>query len=92
MNLKEAIQFLTEIVDNCPQVNGKNFVIMLPSLPNSAAEGYEIAIRKESGSIDKSLEEHLREAAAKKTFSNYWTGVHSNLYACKKASAKRCIC
>lgn len=49
MKLDYAVQLLKEIVERCPQLDGKNFVIMQPERAELLnTEGYELVIRSDN--------------------------------------------
>jgi hypothetical protein len=48
LELKRAVHLLKEIVEKCPNLEGNNFLIMLPkSASLLGSKGYEIIIRSE---------------------------------------------
>ncbi len=52
MQLLEATQLLTKIIEDCPKIKGCNVMFMAPKPQITVAEGYKIHITKNFG-IDK---------------------------------------
>jgi hypothetical protein len=65
VDLNRAIALLKEIVEICPNLNGNNFVIMLPeSASLLGTKGYEIIIRSKK-LLDSETGEMLYEIATR---------------------------
>ncbi len=66
MNLVEVANLFKEIAEKCPNLNGKNFVIMTSNMPGlKVAEGYEITIRTEHEPLDEETSNALKEIASR---------------------------
>jgi 16S rRNA G1207 methylase RsmC len=67
LKLTDAQELFKEIIDKCPSLNKKNFLIILPeAAPQNISEGYEVTIRADAKAIDKDTLNTLHEIAAKK--------------------------
>jgi hypothetical protein len=67
MNLIEVADLFREVIEKCPELDGRNFVIMKVNLPsNMPSVGYELVIRMERGKLDKATLEKLYEIAIRK--------------------------
>jgi hypothetical protein len=65
MDLKKATALLKEIVARCPELDGRNFLIMQMTLPHPIeTEGYELVIRTAHKALDKKTMDTLGEIAA----------------------------
>ncbi len=66
MKLVEVANLFKEIAEKCPNLNGKNFVIMIADIPEpKTTEGYEITIRTEHEPIDEETLNTLKEIASR---------------------------
>jgi hypothetical protein len=69
VKLNQAISLLKEIVERCPNLNGNNFLIMLPeSASLLGTKGYEIIIRSKK-LLDNETSEILSEIATREKLS-----------------------
>ena len=56
MELIQAASLLKEIVEKCPALDGNNFLLMLPDIPEPLlSEGYEIVIKIDPASLNKEI-------------------------------------
>ncbi len=55
MQLLEAIQLLTKILEECPKIIGCNIMFMSPKPQVTVAEGYKIHITKDFGIDNETL-------------------------------------
>jgi hypothetical protein len=64
MNLIEVADLFREVVEKCPELDGRNFVIMKVELPPSMTPvGYELVVRIGRGKLDKVTVEKLYDIA-----------------------------
>ncbi len=69
MKLKEAIDFIKDVADICPNLEGKNIILMTSAAPNTISVGYEVVIRKNGNIFDKSIQECLLNASKARNLS-----------------------
>ncbi len=62
MKLVEAQELFKEIIDRCPSLHRKNFLIILPEAsPTNISEGYEVTIRVDAKTLDDATINILHE-------------------------------
>lgn len=67
MRIYDAQELFKEILDKCPSLRKKNFLIILPEAsPLNISEGYEVTIRADPKKISEETMETLREIAMKR--------------------------
>ncbi len=67
MKLEEAQELFKEIIDRCPALHRKNFLIILPEAsPTNISEGYEVTIRANAEALDDTTVNILHEIAKKR--------------------------
>lgn len=67
MRLDEAQKLLKEIIDKCPALHRKNFLIILPEAsPTNISEGYEVTIRADAKMLDDITLNTLHEIGARR--------------------------
>ena len=71
MNLNQIANLFSEVVKKCPELDGKNFVIMKPDLPAPmATEGYELVIRKDGkGDLSEETKKKIEDLAQERGLS-----------------------
>ena len=66
MNLNRTAGVFSEVADRCPELEGRNFVIMIMDLPHPfETAGYEIVIRTEGRPLKDVTLRTLREITAR---------------------------
>ena len=66
MNLNQVAELFKEIVEKCPELDGKNFVIMIPDIPPpSLTIGYELVIKNIAKNFNEKTLEKLRDIVAR---------------------------
>lgn len=67
MRLDEAQELFKDIIDKCPALHKKNFLIILPEAsPTNISEGYEVTIRVDAKSLDDVTVNTLHEIAKRR--------------------------
>lgn len=67
MRLDEAQELFKDIIDRCPSLHKKNFLIILPEAsPTNISEGYEVTIRVDAKTLDDQTVNILREIAKRR--------------------------
>ncbi len=67
MKLEQAQELFKEIVDRCPSLRRKNFLIILPEAsPTNISEGYEVTIRADAKALDDETINTLHEIGARR--------------------------
>ncbi len=67
MRLTEAQDLFKEIINRCPSLHKKNFLIILPEAsPMNISEGYEVTIRADAKALDDETLNALHEIATKR--------------------------
>ncbi len=66
MNLNEVVDLLKELVDNCSDLNGDDFLIAPSKIPQSSVEGYEIHM---TGKFSEAAKKYLNDVALKRGLS-----------------------
>ncbi len=67
MRLQETQELFKEIIERCPALHRKNFLIILPEAsPLNISEGYEVTIRVDAKSLDDITVNTLHEIAQRK--------------------------
>lgn len=70
MMLSEAEKLFREIIERCPSLRLKNFLIILPEAsPLNISEGYEVTIRVNPKTVDRLTMARLYEIAEARKFS-----------------------
>ena len=62
MKLLEATDLLRELVASFPELDGKNFLVMIPETPPNIARDYEVVIRTKS-QLEKDTEQAILNIA-----------------------------
>ncbi len=67
MRLQETQELFKEIIDRCPSLHKKNFLIILPEAsPTNISEGYEVTIRADAKTLDDETINTLHEIAKRR--------------------------
>lgn len=67
MKLDDAQELFKEIIDRCPALHRKNFLIILPEAsPTNISEGYEVTIRVDAKALDDKTINTLHEIATRR--------------------------
>lgn len=67
MKLNDAQELFKEIIDRCPALHRKNFLIILPEAsPTNISEGYEVTIRADAKELDDETLNILHEIGKKR--------------------------
>jgi hypothetical protein len=66
MDLIEAVNLLNELVSDCSNLNGNDFLLAPSKIPGSVVEGYEIHI---TGNFSDAEKRYLSDLALKKKLS-----------------------
>ncbi len=67
MKLEAAQELFKEIIDRCPALLRKNFLIILPEAsPTNISEGYEVTIRADAKALDDATLNTLHEIATRR--------------------------
>jgi hypothetical protein len=70
VELNKAVALLTEIITKCPELNGRNFLIMKIELPYPVeTSGYELVIRTKGNPLDKKTLKTLKDIAARENLN-----------------------
>ena len=67
MKLEDTQELFKEIIDRCPSLHRKNFLILLPEAsPSNISEGYEVTIRADAKKLDNETLNTLHEIGARR--------------------------
>jgi hypothetical protein len=82
MNLIEAVNLLNELVNDCSNLVGNDFLLAPSKIPGSVVEGYEIHI---TGDFTDNVKRYLNDLALKKKLSITQHPNSVMIYSVKKA-------
>lgn len=82
MNLIEAVNLLNELVNDCSNLKGNDFLLAPSKIPSSIVEGYEIHI---TGNFSDDQKRYLNDVALKKKLAITQHPNSVMIYSVKKA-------
>lgn len=84
MELNEAVDLLSELVNDCSNLKGNDFLLAPSKIPGSVVEGYEIHM---TGSFDESVRKYLNDIALKRKLAITQHPTSVMIYTVKQTKA-----
>jgi hypothetical protein len=84
MELTEAVNLLKELVNDCSNLKGNDFLLAPSKIPGSIVEGYEIHI---TGNFSETVRRYLNDLALKKKLAITQHPTSVMIYSVKQLNA-----